>query len=397
MRPPCLLRTWTIVVAAVLGIGGLAAPAASRATPRLTPGAARRDAEVNAAVRGVMRRDEIPGVILGIWQPGRAPLVRALGSRDVSLYTPVRPKPMKPNLYMRIGSETKTFTATAVLQLVEAGKVGLEDPISRYVEGVPDGDAITVRELGEMRSGIASYTASPTWGREFLAEPERAWKPGELLAASFGLPPTFPPGQSYEYSNTNFVLLGLLVERVSGERIGAYIRRHILAPLRMKHTFFPRGARFPRPHAEGYTAQTPTGKAANSTNWNPAWAWAAGAMISNLHDLRIWAKAVATGTLLAPAIQRQRERFLPIPGLEPARYGFGLFDVDGWIGHDGEVPGYESLTVYLPVRRMTMVILLNSDLSPELSMDLGEAVTRVISPAHLFRFGPLLPSSVSEN
>jgi D-alanyl-D-alanine carboxypeptidase len=159
----------------------------------------------------------------------------------------------------------------------------------------------------------------------------------------------------------------------------------------MKQTLFPHGAEFPRPHANGYTAQTPEGKVADSTDWDPSWGWSAGAMISDLHDLRIWAKAVATGTLLKPAIQRQRERFLPIPGLRPARYGLGLFDVDGWIGHDGEVPGYESLTVYLPSQEATMVILANADVEPSIGVRLGRAVTRVVTPEHVFGFGEVAP------
>jgi D-alanyl-D-alanine carboxypeptidase len=339
-----------------------------------------------------MKKWQIPGVILGVWQQGQPPIVKAYGARNVDLAAAKRGKPMKTDFYMRIGSETKTFTATAVLQLVEEGKVGLEDPISKYVKGVPNGNAITVRELGEMRSGLASYSGNPTFVQEFLAQPGRQWAPEELLGQSFSLAPTFSPGGGFEYSNTNFVVLGLLVEAVSGEGIGAYIKRHILRPLKMEHTLFPHAAEFPRPHPQGYTAQTPTGAGADSTDWNPSWAWAAGAMISNLHDLRIWAKAVATGTLLSHAIQRQRERFVAIPGLSPARYGFGLFDVDGWIGHDGEVPGYESLTVYLPSQAATMVILTNTDAIGEPSKSLGEAVTKVITPGHVFTFGPPPPA-----
>jgi D-alanyl-D-alanine carboxypeptidase len=320
-----------LVLVALLAV---AAPAAART----------REARVGAAVRAVMAKWEIPGVILGVWQRGQAPIVEAYGARNV-------------------------------------------DPISKYVTGVPNGGKITVRELAEMRSGLVNYSDSEAWGREFLAEPLREWKPSELLAASFALPPSFPPGKTFEYSNTNFVLLGLLVEKVTGERIGPYIERHVLAPLRLKQTLFPRGAEFPQPHADGYTAQTPTQAVANSTDWSPSWAWSAGAMISDLHDLRIWAKAVATGTLLRPAIQRQRERFIPIPGLAPARYGLGLFEVNGWIGHDGEVPGYESLTVYLPAKEATMVILANSDIG-EPSRYLGEAVTRVITPRNVYTFGP---------
>lgn len=377
-------------VAAAIVLAALFAPAVGAAGGGSGPAAGKqRQREVSAAVRAVMARFEIPGVILGVWQRGEAPIVKAFGARNFDLATgELGSAPMKTNLYMRLGSETKTFTATAVLQLVEAGKVKLDAPISSYVKGVPNGGAITVRELADMRSGLPGYNENEAWAAEFLAAPDRAWAPRELLASSFALPAKFVPNARFEYSNTNYVLLGLLVEAVSGERIGPYIERHVLAPLKMKHTLFPVGAEFPKPHADGYTAQTATHAVANSTGWNPSWAWAAGAMISNLHDLRIWAKAVATGTLLAPAIQRQRERFIPATGLPPARYGLGLFEVNGWIGHDGEVPGYESLTVYLPSQQATMVILMNSDIDQEQSMLLGEAVTRVITPAHVFTFGP---------
>jgi D-alanyl-D-alanine carboxypeptidase len=387
-------RTWigVAVTVASLTVPTVAVAAESAGATNGATASTQRRSRVDAAVQAVMKKLQIPGVILGVWQRGQEPIVKAYGARNIDLAAGKRGEPMKTGFYMRIGSETKTFTATAVLQLVEEGKVGLEDPISKYVEGVPNGNAITVRELGEMRSGLASYSGNPTFVKELLAQPDRQWAPEELLAQSFSLPPTFSPGRGYEYSNTNFVVLGLLVEEVTGEGIGAYVQRHILRPLKMRHTLFPHGAAFPRPHPQGYTAQTPTGTAADSTGWNPSWAWAAGAMISNLHDLRIWAKAVATGTLLSPAIQRERERFIAIPDLAPARYGFGLFDVDGWIGHDGEVPGYESLTVYLPSQEATMVILTNTDAIGEPSKLLGEAVTKVITPGHVFTFGPPAPA-----
>lgn len=349
--------------------------------------AAGRRAQVDAAVREVMQKWQIPGVILGVWQRGQAPIVKAYGARNVNLAAGTRGKPMQTNFYMRLGSVTKTFTGTAVLQLVEAGKVDLEAPISRYVKGVPNGSSITVRELGEMRSGLAGYTAEPTWNAEFLAAPERTWEPRELLAASFRLGPTFAPDERWEYSNTNFVLLGLLVEKVSGERIGPYIERHILRPLQMEHTLFPHGNEFPAPHPQGYTAQTPTHTVGVSTDYSPSWAWAAGAMISDLHDLHIWAKALATGTLLSPAIQHQRERFVPATGVPPVRYGFGLYEVNGWIGHDGEVPGYESLVLYLPAQEATLVILTNTDAIGEPTKMLGEAVTKIITPGHVYSFG----------
>jgi D-alanyl-D-alanine carboxypeptidase len=369
----------------------LAAPADGRAAGgdgAATP-SKQRTAQVSAAVRTVMKKLGIPGVILGVWQRGEAPIVKAFGSRTVDLAAGgPGPEDMSPGLYMRIGSETKTFTATAVLQLVGAGRVGLDDPISKYVKGIPNGGNITVRDLGDMRSGLVDFTENEAWEAEYLAAPRRAWRPRQLLAASFALPPAFPPGQGYEYSNTNYVVLGLLVEAVTGERIGPYVERHILAPLHLDHTLVPAGAEYPKPRADGYTPAPDDQHLVNTTSWSFSWAFSAGTMISKLQDLRTWAKAVATGALLKPAVQRQRERFLPIPDSPLAGYGFGLFNVDGWIGHDGAVPGFESLTVYLPAKQATMVILLNSDAEVASNTILGEAVSRVITPAHPFAFGP---------
>lgn len=396
------MRQWTrpwigIAVAALLlalpataiAARGERAAAGPAAKARMKAAAEKRRGGIGAAVRELMALDHIPGAIVGVWQRGEEPITEAFGSRTLNLATgEPGPANMTPNLYMRIGSETKTFTATAVLQLVGEGKVGLDNPISDYVKGIPNGANITVRELGDMRSGLVDFTNDEAWEAEYLAAPERHWKPRQLLAASFDLPPAFPPDKGYEYSNTNYVVLGLLVEKVTGERIGAYVRRHILAPLHMEHTFVPNGAEFPRPHPHGYIWTPPEGPFVDTTSWNFSWAYSAGTMISTLHDMRIWAKAVATGTLLKPAVQRQRERFLPFPYPGEAGYGFGLFDIDGWIGHDGAVPGFESLTVYLPAKEATMVVLLNSDANPGYNVQFGEAISKVITPGRVLPFGP---------
>jgi D-alanyl-D-alanine carboxypeptidase len=381
-----LVRRLTSVTLAIGLAVALATLVGPLAAAKPVPAAAKRADQITAAVRKVMKQNSIPGAIVGVWQQGHEPFVRGFGVRDKQ-----SGQPMKPNLFMRIGSETKTFTGTAVLQLVDEGKVGLEEPISKYVSGVPGGDAITVRELGEMRSGLVSYTADEAWVKLFLGDPHRAWKPRRLLSYGFGEPPLFAPGEGFNYSDINAILLGLLVEKVSGESLSAYIAANILRPLHMDGTSLPTDASFPRPHADGYTNQTLNGKEANTTNWNPSSAWAAGAMISNLHDLRIWAKSVATGSLLTPATQRQRDDFLPATGLKPARYGFALFEVNGWTGHNGSLPGYQSLTMYLPAKKATMVILLNSDIDPahgELSTLVGKAITKVITPADVFYFNP---------
>ncbi|MET7287168.1 serine hydrolase domain-containing protein [Streptomyces sp. NPDC005573] len=350
----------------------------------LTPAVAR---ELDDAVRKVMREADIPGATIGIWTPDHGSYVRSFGVADKS--TGQR---MSPDLSMRIGSETKTFTVTALLKLVDQGKAGLDDPIGKYVDGVPNGDRITLRQLAGMRSGLFNYSEDEGFFKALTSDPERPFTPQELLDYSFKHPVMFPPGSKFFYSNTNLILLGLVVEKQSGQKLGDYIAQHILRPAGMRHTVFPTGAEFPDPHAQGYTNQTADGKVADAADWNPSWGWAAGAMISRLDDLRVWARTVATGEypdgvrMVDPATQRER-LVTPSTSVPGVGYGLGIFDVHGWIGHNGSLPGYESLTVYLPSARATMVVLLNTDIShagQEPSTLLGKAVTGIVSPDHVY-------------
>lgn len=339
-------------------------------------------ARLDKAILSTRRETGTPGVIVGLWFPGRGRYVRSFGVADKATRAP-----MKTDLNMRIGSETKTFTATAVLELVDRRKVRLDDPIAAYIHGVPDGRHITIRQMLEMRSGLFSYSADPGFVQALLSDPTRPFTPQQLLAYAFRHPNVFAPGTQFQYSNTNYILLGLLVEKLSGMPLGDYFRRHVIEPSHLDHTVFPVGAEFPLPHAHGYTNQTLSGAVADTTHWNPSWGWAAGAMISNLSDLHRWAKVVATGTLLSPATQAQRERFITVPGFDGAGYGLGLFMTHGWIGHNGSLPGYESVTMYLPQQHATMVILINTDILHngfEPSTLFAKAITSIVTPGHVY-------------
>ncbi|MFF3675179.1 serine hydrolase domain-containing protein [Streptomyces sp. NPDC002120] len=345
--------------------------------PRLTPAVAR---QLDDAVRKVMTEAKVPGVIVALSAPGKGEYVRAFGVADKATGAP-----MTPGLNMRIGSETKTFTVTALLELVDEGKVALDDPIGKYVAGVPNGDRITLRQLAEMRSGLFNYSEDEGFFKALTSDPRRPFTPQELLAYSFKHPVLFEPGAKFYYDNTNLILLGLVVEKVTGRPLADYIDQEVVKPAGLKHTLFPTGAEFPEPHAHGYTDQTATGKTEDATDWNPSWGWAAGAMISDLTDLRSWAKTLATGTLLTPATQA--ERLKVIDALPGAGYGLGIFNIHGWIGHNGSLPGYESLTVYLPQAQATLVVLLNTDTAyqgSEPSTLFGRAITEIVTPEHVF-------------
>ena len=232
----------------------------------------RRADALDKAIPAALQRSSVPGAIVGIWQDGRAPYVRAFGVRDTATR-----QPMATDLYVRIGSKSKTFTVTALLMLADQGKLGLDDPVGRYVESVPGGNRITLRQLAQMRSGLYNYTDDTN--KDMARQPFRQWTPSELLAVAFRHPPLFPAGSDFDYSNTNTVLLGLVVEKVSGQPLGSFIEQNILKPQGMTRTLFPAGAEIPQPHSQGYF-KLPDGKVVDATDWNSSWGWASGNMIS---------------------------------------------------------------------------------------------------------------------
>ncbi len=340
---------------------------------------------LDTVITGAMDAAKIPGAIIGVWSPERE-YVKAFGVADTTTGTP-----MKTDFYHRIGSVTKTFTATAVLQLAGDGRIDLDDPIARYVDGVPGGESITVRQLAGMRSGLADYTRSDGFQAAVATNPRADFTPRQLLDWAFALPPVSPPDAQVEYCNTNYILLGLLVEKVTGASFGDYLSEAILGPLGMAHTSFPAGTRFPEPHARGYTEPLDeTGPPVDASEWSAGLTSAAGAMISTLEDMRIWLPVLASGSLLKPELQAERLNTRPEPGT-PTDFGYGLgvFTVAGWIGHNGSVPGYQTVAVHLPEQQTTLVVMINTDIAVEGRGDpsgvLATAITEVITPGHVYR------------
>ncbi|KLO30330.1 serine hydrolase domain-containing protein [Mycobacterium haemophilum] len=355
----------------------------SPSTPSLDPATVR---QLDGAIDDARRTASIPGAIVGLWGP-QGQYVRAFGVSDKTTGAA-----MNADFYSRIGSETKTFTVTALLQLADQARVHLDDPIAKYVDSVPAGDRITLRQLARMQSGLSNYTNTQAFRQAYLADPHRHFSPQELLGYAFAQPPECLPGEAFHYSNTNTVLLGLVVEKVSGQSLPDYLREHVITPLGLSHTSFPTTNGFPEPHAQGYTTLTSNGAEATATDWDPSWAWAAGAMISTLDDLHVWTIAAATGKLLSPAMQRQRLETVDEPGVPVRiRYGLGIGNFAGWIGHDGTLPGYETVAVYLPDKQLTLVILTNTNIDyrgEAASMTLAAAVTKIVSPDHRYALSP---------
>jgi D-alanyl-D-alanine carboxypeptidase len=253
-----------------------------------------------------------------------------------------RPGPAPVNGRFRIGSVSKTFLATVVLQLAAERRLSLDDTVERWLPGVvPDGGGITLRQLLNHTSGIYDYTdamgLSPvTW----LPQRYRSWEPAELVALATAKPPMFPPGADWAYSNTNYVLLGMVVEEVTGRPYAAEIERRIIRPLGMRDTESP-GERtvITGPHAHGYLPAG-AGEPVDVTTMNPSIAGAAGDMISSTADLNRFLRALLTGRLLPPAQLDAMTTTVPGPD-----YGLGLRATTltcgvTVYGHGGGIFGY---------------------------------------------------------
>ena len=324
---------------------------------------------LNQAAGTAFAETSAPGAVMAV-KTAEGTWVATLGHQDWA-----RTVPMAADVHQRIGSVTKTFTVTALLKLAERGALSLDDPIETYVPGLPNGTA-TLAQLAEMRSGIPSYTFNQRFQEALFADPDTPWTPQQLVDLVKQEAPLFPPGEMTFYSNTNLVLLGMVIEQVTGEPIETVLAEQILKPLGLEQTLMPTDASFAKPHARGYTLQGVKGRQpVDATDWNPSWAWTAGAMNSNLNDLLVWGEALGTGKgILSPATQARRlasfDFSIPIylgPDAQvpqtPARaYGLGLGRALDWYGHEGEVPGFNTEVQHHRPKGITLVVMVNADI-----------------------------------
>ncbi len=369
-------RPLTLLAALLFASLPASVPAASPSATVLTPSV--QDA-LDAAVTKWLASSGAPGVVLGIWTPGRGRYVVARGYSNIATKSP-----MRRDEFFRIGSNTKTFTVTVLLQLAGEKKLGLDDPLNKYASFVPNGQNITLRMLANMTSGLFNYTEDKGFVKTLIANPNKSFTPRQLVDIGLSHPPNFKPNTGWHYSNTNTVLLGMIIEKVTGESIADVFAQRIFKPLRLEHTVWPTGGALPEPYAHGITEQTVDGRQADATHWNPSWGFTAGALVSTLDDMRTWVDSYTTGSLIGSALQQQRLTWVTFPPNTSVRkYGLGIGNDHEWLGHTGELPGYNTAGYLLPQKNITVVIMVNSDV-PKGGVNpapaLFKAVTSIITP-----------------
>jgi D-alanyl-D-alanine carboxypeptidase len=296
--------------------------------------------------------------------------------------------PVKLEEHTRVGSITKTFTGTLVMQLVDEGKLKLDDTVDRWFPDLPDAKEITVRMLGDMASGINSYTADNAWVAKYFADPQGASTPEELIAAGVAAPRKFAPGDGFFYSNTNFVMLGMIIEQVTNQPYVQALQQRILDPLKLRATSYPDATTMPSPSWHGYTDQVTTanGQLTDTTTWSPTAAAMAGQMQSNLADVMTWAKAVGTGATLTKKGQSDRLQGNPHSKSGVREYDFAIGQDNGWLAHDGDIPGFNSQLAYLPSGDVTIVVLANSDATTDAGTPapvIFKALASVVTPQNV--------------
>lgn len=321
--------------------------------------------------------------------PGAVVLLRtpqgefAIGSGTTELGVTNSPT---ANTYFRIASNTKTMTSALIMLLAQEGKLKLDDPVSKYVPNVPNGDKITIAELAEMRSGLYNYTNDPQLSALMDRDQGKVWTTEELLAIAFAHPPNDPPNTVYEYNNTNYQLLGLVIAKADGKSLAQAMQDRLFGPLGLKNTMLPPADvnTLPEPYSHGYlygsssvalvgeppyspevvsAARAGTLLPTDFTGLNHSFAPAAGGVVSTADDAATWVKALVGGRVLNAESQRIWLDSLKLE--DPSKpqgqkYGYGIAEIT-WgpntvYFHGGETPGFNSKISYDRANDMTLIV-----------------------------------------
>jgi D-alanyl-D-alanine carboxypeptidase len=372
-------------------------------------------AALQAAVEATARELLVPGAVV---------LLRTLqGDFTVSYGTTQigRMTPPSADTHFRIASNTKTMTAAVIVQMAQEGKLDLADSVSKYVPGVPNGDHITLADLLEMRSGLYNHTDSPEVSASIDRDPTRAWTPEDVLAIAFAKPPNFPPGTAFEYSNTNYSLLGLVIERVDGKPLDRAMQDRVFGPFDLRGTSLPAltANTIPEPYSHGYlygsssvalvgtppyppdiqaAARAGTLLPKDYTGVNHSFAAAAGGAISTADDLANWIQVLVAGRVFNAAYQSfWLESLRPEDPSRPngQKYGYGISQMS-WgpnsiYFHGGETPGYNSFIGYDPTNQVALVVWTNLTVSLDEMPTANAVMLRVLD--QIYVVSPLRPPS----
>lgn len=305
--------------------------------------------QVVEAVRSQFHPGVLSGVVFGVWKDGRAVATGALGESQPGI-------PATRDVHFRIGNVVEAQVATQLLKLVEAGKVALDDPVSKWFPSLPNADKVTLDMLAHSTSGYPDYVTTPAFLDVLDKNPFQMWEVKPLIRYGMSRPPAFEPGTSWAFSDTNYLLLGQIIEQVVGKPMAEQLQG-IYNELKMGDTTLSTTSTIPSPILHAYTNER--GPFEDATFWSPSWAPNTANGTSNIVDMARWAEALADGTVLTP--ESHKLQLAPdTAGLGPMTaktyYGMGVIVGGGWVGSNPQFDGYSGIVAYHPETKTTVVV-----------------------------------------
>ena len=326
--------------------------------------------ELLAKFTELHKAGSFPGGTAGFAFADGSTLGIAVGVSDRTANTP-----MKPGDRLLLGSVGKTFVSALALQLVHEGKFGLDDPISKYFGGAPwfkriaHAERVTVRQLMTHTSGLVRYEFNPKFTADLSASPDKVWTGEDRLAYLFDAKPPFAPGEGWEYSDTNFIVLGMLIERTGGAPYYDQLRKRILQPLGLTDTV-PADSRTVPGLVQGYAgANNPFGGtdemiAGGRLAVNPQFEWTGGGLATTAEDLAKWAKLLYEGKVVPAPLMGELLNGVPARLGPETKYGLGVIirptALGVTYGHSGFMPGYQTDMMYFPELKTAIAVQVNS-------------------------------------
>ena len=330
-----------------------------------------------------------PGATVGVVLANGESFGLAVGFSDRQTRSP-----MKPNDRMLAGSVGKTFAAATALQLIKEGKIGLDDRIEKYLgreswfARLPNAKEITVRQLMNHSSGLMRYEFKEQFTRDLTANPERVWKPAELVAYLLDEKPPFEAGKGWDYSDTNYIVLGMIIEKVTGKKFYDEANRRLLKPLKLADTIPQDGPRLPG-LVQGYAGpNNPFGGTDEMIvngkfSINPQFEWTGGGYASTAQDLARWAKMFYEGKAFSADLLPQVLDGVSAPMLgRETKYGLGVIirktAVGTSYGHSGFFPGYMTDMMYFPEHKVAVAVQVNTSVGRNLGKPLGRVLVEMM-------------------
>ena len=339
--------------------------------------------QVVDAIRGQFQPGVQSGVVFGVWKDRKPLATGALGEGQSGV-------PAARDMRVRIGNVTEAMVTTQLLRLVEQGKLALSDPISEWFPTLPNADTVTVNMLAHSTSGYNDFVTTQEFSEAQYANPFRIWDTSELLQIAMSEPPLFPPGTSWAFSDTNFVLLGQILEKVSGQPMPEQLAA-IWDELGMTDTAMSVTSDIPPPVLHAYTDER--GFFEDATYWSPSWVRSAANVTSTVDDMGAWATAVAEGSALQPEsheLHLAPETAGLGPMTEDAFYAMGLVVAGGWIGSNPQIDGYTGIVAYHPASKIAVAVFATmgpaGDIAVAYATDVYGAVADVVTPGQKLPF-----------